>query len=230
MKKIIVTLSIIVTASICWADPIQVSITGTANGNAFGYTSGQSYTFNWVINEAYTDGPALDSFEPTHNIWREESVSDSRVFSALSGDGITGTYTQPGNPVSFLQTGSPVSGQENKLSCNARTTSLLTENLGIYANGYSLISFSASSINIGAWAFPQTYTDPTAYMSSYTGTYSSIGGSIEMEHVNPVTGASYLSFSPTSATIEAIPEPATLAFVGIFGGGLWFIRRYFPSV
>ncbi|VGO12916.1 hypothetical protein PDESU_01470 [Pontiella desulfatans] len=28
----------------------------------------------------------------------------------------------------------------------------------------------------------------------------------------------------------SIPEPSTIAFVGIFGGGLWFVRRYFPSV
>ncbi|VGO12918.1 hypothetical protein PDESU_01472 [Pontiella desulfatans] len=31
-------------------------------------------------------------------------------------------------------------------------------------------------------------------------------------------------------TAEAIPEPGTIALVGIFGGGLWFVRRYFPSV
>lgn len=29
---------------------------------------------------------------------------------------------------------------------------------------------------------------------------------------------------------QVIPEPATFAFVGIFGFGLWFVRRYFPSV
>ena len=28
----------------------------------------------------------------------------------------------------------------------------------------------------------------------------------------------------------AVPEPSTIAFIGVFGGGLWFIRRYFPSV
>ena len=29
---------------------------------------------------------------------------------------------------------------------------------------------------------------------------------------------------------QTVPEPSTIAFVGIFGGGLWFVRRYFPRV
>ena len=33
-----------------------------------------------------------------------------------------------------------------------------------------------------------------------------------------------------NVSFQAIPEPATLAFVGIFGSGLWFVRRYFPRV
>lgn len=33
-----------------------------------------------------------------------------------------------------------------------------------------------------------------------------------------------------SLTVNVIPEPSTLAFVGIFGGGLWVVRRFFPSV
>ena len=33
-----------------------------------------------------------------------------------------------------------------------------------------------------------------------------------------------------SISVSPIPEPATFAFVGIFGGGLWFVRRYFPRV
>ena len=28
----------------------------------------------------------------------------------------------------------------------------------------------------------------------------------------------------------SIPEPSTLAFVGIFGGGLWLVRKFFPVV
>jgi hypothetical protein len=45
----------------------------------------------------------------------------------------------------------------------------------------------------------------------------------------PLTLAT-LAGSGDTITIEAIPEPATIAFVGLFGGGLWIIRRYFPSV
>lgn len=34
----------------------------------------------------------------------------------------------------------------------------------------------------------------------------------------------------TTGTISVIPEPATLAFLGIFGSGLLIVRRFFPSV
>jgi hypothetical protein len=33
-----------------------------------------------------------------------------------------------------------------------------------------------------------------------------------------------------SDVLVVIPEPSVIALVAIFGGGLWFIRRYFPSV
>ena len=35
------------------------------------------------------------------------------------------------------------------------------------------------------------------------------------------------SFDATFDNVGAIPEPATLAFVGIFGGGLLAARRFF---
>lgn len=30
--------------------------------------------------------------------------------------------------------------------------------------------------------------------------------------------------------VTVIPEPSVIALVGVFGGGLWFIRRYFPLI
>lgn len=34
----------------------------------------------------------------------------------------------------------------------------------------------------------------------------------------------------TGFRVVAIPEPSVIALMGIFGSGLWFTRRYFPSV
>lgn len=89
-----------------YADPILISVTGTADSTAVGYTSGQSYTFNWVINESYA-GNTTDSFAPNSNFWFEESAMDSMVYSSVSGGGITGTYKQPSlhssSPRSYLR-------------------------------------------------------------------------------------------------------------------------------
>lgn len=41
------------------------------------------------------------------------------------------------------------------------------------------------------------------------------------------TGIEQLRFDDNSTYV--IPEPSVVALVGIFGGGLWFIRRYFPG-
>lgn len=44
------------------------------------------------------------------------------------------------------------------------------------------------------------------------------------------TPAVTTEYSNVGFRVAAIPEPSTIAFVGLFGGGLLFIRRYFPSV
>lgn len=46
----------------------------------------------------------------------------------------------------------------------------------------------------------------------------------------PDTGNQREVFPTQIGTIHVIPEPSTLAFIGVFGGGLWIVRRFFPSV
>lgn len=44
------------------------------------------------------------------------------------------------------------------------------------------------------------------------------------------SGSGFDQWAIDNVEINVVPEPATLAFVGIFGSGLWFVRRYFPRV
>ena len=64
------------------------------------------------------------------------------------------------------------------------------------------------------------------------GAYAAVAGSLSSEFRQ--AGASIGDPSGQSSLrgfrVAAIPEPSTLAFIGVFGGGLWFVRRYFPSV
>lgn len=143
------------------------------------------------------------------------------LFSSISGDGLSGTLTQPSSPYSYLwtqETGSPdgLGLAERSYSSN-----------GLTVNGEELDELSAGGLYFEDFTFPATYVDPTAYFSSHTGSYTpQPGGQILVR--GDISGP--LAFTPTNVTIEAIPEPATLAFVGIFGGGLWLVRRFFPSV
>ena len=220
MKRIFVLSFLAVT--ICLADPVQISVSGTSDSTALGYTSGQSYTFNWVINESYTGNPG-DFFHTTYNQWHEQETSDSMMFSSLSGDGITGTYTQPSvassSPNSYLITQSS-SGLSVLAGSNSGT-------IGMQVNGIDLKYVQAFDLQIATFSNPSVYTDPTLYFSSYQGSYVPTGsGKIRLY----TSTSQFHYFTPTEVNIDAIPEPATLAFVGIFGGGLWFVRRYFTNV
>jgi len=57
------------------------------------------------------------------------------------------------------------------------------------------------------------------------GTFSDINSSTLPEGLSWDTSNLY-----TNGTVTVIPEPSVLALVGIFGSGLWVVRRYFPRV
>ncbi|VGO12917.1 hypothetical protein PDESU_01471 [Pontiella desulfatans] len=86
-----------------------------------------------------------------------------------------------------------------------------------------LFRISGSSVSI--------YQDGSLVLSDSTLTAASEFGVNKRVAFGEATGLEYgtsewKSFSHNAA----IPEPGTIALVGIFGGGLWFVRRYFPSV
>jgi len=172
-----------------------------------------------VINESYGGNPG-DFFHTTYNQWHEQTTSDSMIYSSVHGDGITGTYTQPSvstsSPGSYLLTQS-----SSGLSLLAGAD---TGTIGMQVNGVDLEYVQAFDLQITAFSNPSTYTDPTLYFSSYQGSYVPTGsGKIRLY----TSASQFHYFTPTEVSIAAIPEPATLAFVGIFGGGLVAVRRFF---
>ncbi len=71
MKTLLIALSLAV-ATIAQADPVQVSVTGTADSTTMGYTSGQSYTFNWVVSDGFSGGTG-DTFSLGVNRWQADN-------------------------------------------------------------------------------------------------------------------------------------------------------------
>ena len=63
MKWIAVVVAFIFVFEVC-ASPVSVSVAGTANTTAMGYTQGDIYTFTWIVNDGYT-GSANDVFDST---------------------------------------------------------------------------------------------------------------------------------------------------------------------
>lgn len=216
MRKLVSIFTLVATA-FCQAASIQISVTGTADISVLGYTAGQSCTFNWVINESFQYNPS-NGYSSTLNQWGENIPTDSPVFSSISGNGLTGTLTRPSDPYSYIlmfDFGSPP--EDLRLSASSDGGGI-----GVWANGEELRSLDASQLYITDFDFPGTYTDPTAYFSGYIGSYTpAAGGTVRVWTIEN----SAITFTPTNVSIEAIPEPSTLVFIGAFVGGMCIARR-----
>ncbi len=227
-KYIFVLLTVGLMGQLAFADLIQISITGTAESTTMGYTSGQSYTFNWVVNDGYTAGSGDDYFDSTDNYWASEQTSDPVLWASISGDGLVGTYSRPsGNPEDPYDSLESVNDDDIDifylLASNDNNED--TSNLGLTVNGRDLLEISATDIDIGVnLDFPGTYSNPADYWATYAGTYTPEPGGSVLIYDKTWAG---IYFTATGITIQAIPEPATLTFIGLFGGGLIVFRRIF---
>ncbi len=83
--------------------------------------------------------------------------------------------------------------------------------------------------NVWEWS-ESGYTAPDDSVSEYR----ALRGGAFNNATNFVISSKHLTYSPNDELsvfgfrVAAVPEPSTLAFVGVFGGGLWMIRRFFP--
>ena len=202
----------LITVVTTYADPIQISVTASARDTALGYTAGNEYTFNWVVNEGYAGNP-LDGFTSDINRWMDASPLDSQLFSNLSGDGITGSYVKSSYPLSYVA----INNDLLYLTCTDENEGAL----GIQVNGDNIISFSASFLITTSFSYPEAYVDPTTYLSSYIVTYAPPdSGEVKLRTEN---GSIYFDYAST--TIQTIPEPSSLVLVLTGAAGVWFTRR-----
>ena len=222
MKLHLILLSMVSSGLTTLANPIQISVTGSAAANRFGYVEGQSYTFNWIINESYSGNPG-DNFHSTVNQWIEQTTAHAMVFSSISGDGITGTFTQPSDsfdaPTSDLTI---LDGSSDKFFALAGSKSGST-GIGTQMNGTDMRGMQAYALEIVEFVNPAALTNPTSYFAEYTGTYVPTSGLVYLGS----TSNGFLDFLATSVTIETIPEPASATLIAIFGGGAALFRRRF---
>jgi len=205
------------------ADPIRFSIIGTAGSTDMGYTLGDSYTFYWVINDGYAGGD-YDSFSSSYNRWGTQETNSPALWESVYGSGLTGSYSRPSGelyaPNDSIYNDDQVS---DYFSLYAGNDSPLATSLGLMVDGVQLRKVEAAQIVIGEdFAFSGGFNNPATYWENYTGSYSATGGiSLLDEDSNTI------DFVVSGVTIEAIPEPVSLALIGLFGGGLIAVRRFF---
>ena len=201
------------------ADPVQISITGTADTTEMGYTAASTYTFNWVINDVYPSGNG-DSFNDTRNRWSSEETTDFALWTSVSGDGLAGTYTRPSG-TSWAPYGS-IYNETNFFRVTAGNDDSATSSMGLTVNGIEAQYIEISNLYLGiSLALPETFTNPADYFANYAGTYTPTSGGVTIQDES----GNEIDFTATSVTIGVVPEPATAGLLGISAIVFYILRR-----
>jgi hypothetical protein len=210
----------------CASAQVVFSITATADATGYGYTSGNSYTFNFTMDPnagkvapPFVGFSGLNSFGLSSNRWGEDSTNNYQIFTDVTGSGIAGTFARATTPYTYV-------GTENIapaffLSISSQDTS----NWGLKTLDNSTVIYNLDvQVNTSAsFTFPGSYTNAGTYFSSFLGALPNPGGTI---YFRPDALNSFATFTITSATLSAVPEPATYAaLAGIGAFGLVILRR-----
>lgn len=203
------------------AAPVQISITGTADTTSMGYTAASSYTFNWVINDAYSSANSGDAFSSTRNFWNSENTTDTALWSSVSGDGLAGTYSRPSGstwaPWERLE-----STDDTELNIIAANDDVAASSMGLTVNGIEVQRIRIDGIDLGiSFDYPEAFTNPADYFADYAGTYTPTSEKVYIRDES----SNDIYFTATSVTIGVVPEPATAGLLGISAIVFYALRR-----
>lgn len=233
MNNAIRTLGFLALLGFATIAPAQVifTVTATANSTTENYTSGNSYTFIFTMGNFTTLGNS--GFSASNQFYQEVNTSDDQLWSSLAGSGLLGSFIRPtGNasdPYSWAKASIPPSTPlGNSITLTAATDRISTQHIGVTTlQGTALSRVEVFVDNGGLPSFSTgAAVSPAAFFSSYTGTYTGFSGGNDLVELYSTSNTVLVSFTPTSLTISAVPEPsayATLAGLGALG--LALIRR-----
>jgi len=201
------------TGALCARAQITFTTTGTAVGTAGGYTNGQTYTFVYTTGSFANN--ASSSFNSSVDNWYEDTTGDDQLFTTLTGSGLLGIFTRPVTTFSDPFSQLFVSASNPLLKLQAAADS---SNIGLTTLNATPIKLAAVNVTGGVSFFNAGgYDQPASYFSAsnnYLGSFPSATGLIYLQGAGFAT---IETFSITSLTISAIPEPATSAVMLGFG-------------
>jgi hypothetical protein len=220
MKRFLVPFLMLALTSVLSAQ-VMFTVTGTADSTAEGYLSGQSYTFTYITFPSY---PNTESsvFSDTTNAWSEETTDDSQLWSALSGDGLTGSLVRPVStffaPYSYINVSDSFSVFAGSDSDEA--IGLLTPE----GNPIGGLYMNIIGGDLPAFVHDESYHDVMDYFSAYEGSYTPDAGFFNI-YTPGVFSDPIISFTVTNATITVVPEPSTYALLGLGLASVALLRR-----
>ncbi len=191
-----------------FSDDFSITNSNPNGAWTYGYTTSLGGSFT-----AYTDTAATS----THQVWYMPGLSGDNtpsVFKNISGSGINGV---PGGSTALH------SGPGGQLSV-ARYTS--SENTDVTIDGF----FGAGDIgNVGVYIFVNGVQEFGVESTTSEELFSLsasllVGSTIDFVVGNGFSGYSFDS-TPLTATIETVPEPATMVALGLAGAALVRRRR-----
>ena len=213
------------------ANPVEFTFTATDTSlSADGFVIGQSYQFSFTTSASFTASDYTGNnngsltgdlfYAGSSNFWAQGTKDP--VFSSLALDASAAAIT---TSVSNL------SNNTNNVVVLSASSGALPA-FGVYTPNSShqvnLIDASFQIPGTPNFAFPGTYTDPNAYWSAETGSYSNLtSDSYDSIYVQD-TASNGIVFSVSALVISTIPEPSS--YVAIFGvitlGCAVFRRRF----
>ena len=139
---------------------------------------------------------------------------------------VHGTFAPGNSPADSIVNGSLTIASDGTLEMELGGYGLGTEYDRLTVTGLGELEGSLDVVFIDGFAPTNGASfDLFNWDGGVNGTFSDINSSTLPEGLSWDTSNLY-----TNGTVTVIPEPSVLALVGIFGSGLWLVRRYFPPV
>ena len=211
------------------AQAATVTITGTADSSQYGYTAGNTYSFNFVLNNAFVNN--IESYAngqwANTSWWMDRPASNEPpttniepLFTSISGSGLSGTFTRSAAPFSMV-TSSWYDPTYEHVVLSA-SDDMDGGNIGLNAGSLQIrqMLFRGNFFGIIP-SIPATFINPGEYFSSMKVT--GVDGSLGLYDNN----SNAMTFSVSSASVT--PEPATMSLLALGGVAMLKRRRNKPA-